>query len=122
MVVIGPGISGIAGADYLKRIGILFEVIERQAIGGTWLLNSYPHVRVDSPFCAFQYKFIKNYKWGEYFLPGDRIREYLDFFFCHKIRCQGIHKIQPRGHWIKVERDDIEVEFEYSTQGSDGSE
>lgn len=80
VVLIGAGISGIAAAVYLKRLGIPFELLERQdAIGGTWLLNSYPHVRVDSPFSAFQYKFVKGYKWTEYFPPGASIREYLDF-------------------------------------------
>lgn len=60
VVVVGAGISGIAAAVYLKRMDILFEVIERQdTIEGIWLLNNYPYVRVDSPFSAFQYKFVK---------------------------------------------------------------
>ncbi|RDW57181.1 hypothetical protein BP6252_13829 [Coleophoma cylindrospora] len=78
VVIVGAGISGIAAAIPLKRLGIPFEIIERQGgIGGTWLRNSYPNVRVDSPSCLYQYKFTKNYKWREHFPPGKRVQEYL---------------------------------------------
>src|SRR5690606_21153318 len=46
-VVIGAGISGIAAAIQLERLGIPYTVIERQAdLGGTWNLNDYPGARV----------------------------------------------------------------------------
>ena len=68
VVIIGAGISGLAAAVPLKRLGIPFELIERQGgVGGTWLQNKYPNVRVDSPGYLFQYRFTKNYKWKEYF-------------------------------------------------------
>lgn len=78
ILVVGAGISGIAASIYLKRAGIPFEVIEHQdSIGGVWNQNSYPHVRVDSPFSGFQYKFVKDYRWKEHFPAGAKIREYL---------------------------------------------
>lgn len=47
VIIVGAGISGIAAAIPLKKLGIPFEVIERQGgVGGTWLLNSYPGARV----------------------------------------------------------------------------
>lgn len=47
VIIVGAGISGIAAAIPLKKLGIPFEIIERQSgIGGTWLLNTYPDCRV----------------------------------------------------------------------------
>jgi 4-hydroxyacetophenone monooxygenase len=80
VTIIGAGISGLAAAISLKRLGIPFEIIERQGgIGGTWLRNNYPNVRVDSPSCLFQYRFTKTYKWKEHFPAGARVQEYLEF-------------------------------------------
>lgn len=64
VLVVGAGISGIAAAIPLQRLGIPYEVVERQGeVGGTWLLNSYPGARVDTMSFLFQYKFEKNYPW-----------------------------------------------------------
>jgi 4-hydroxyacetophenone monooxygenase len=79
VIVIGAGLCGIAASIYLKRAGIPFEVIERQSgVGGTWLLNSYPNVRVDSPGYVYQWTFTKKYKWSEYFPAGAEIRKYIE--------------------------------------------
>ena len=80
VVIVGAGISCIAAAVSLKRLGIPFEVIERQpGCGGTWLLNSYPNVRVDSPSYLYQYRFTKKYKWSEYFASGGELKKYLEY-------------------------------------------
>ena len=43
VAVIGAGINGISTAVHLKRLGIPFTVIDRQAdVGGTWYNNTYP--------------------------------------------------------------------------------
>jgi 4-hydroxyacetophenone monooxygenase len=43
IAIIGAGVSGIAAAISLQRLGIPFDIIERQSgIGGTWRLNRYP--------------------------------------------------------------------------------
>lgn len=78
IIVIGGGISGIAAAVQFKRLGLNFTVLERQAgIGGTWLLNSYPGARVDTSSYLFQFKFVKNYPWSEYFATAGETRKYL---------------------------------------------
>ena len=80
VVVIGAGLSGIATAINLKRLGIPFNVIERQPeLGGTWLLNSYPECRVDTLSFLFQYKFEKNYKWSDYFASRQETVRYLNY-------------------------------------------
>lgn len=79
VIVIGAGISGIAAAIALKRLGIPFEVVERQqGVGGTWLQNNYPNVRVDSPAFSYQYRFTKTYKWKEHFPSGAKVLQYLE--------------------------------------------
>ncbi|KAI9743684.1 MAG: hypothetical protein M1818_003000 [Claussenomyces sp. TS43310] len=80
VIIVGAGISGIAAAIPLKKLGIPFEIIERQGgVGGTWLLNSYPEARVDTLSYLFQYKFEKNYKWSEYFASRGETQKYLDY-------------------------------------------
>ncbi|MET0885155.1 MAG: NAD(P)/FAD-dependent oxidoreductase [Mycetocola sp.] len=84
VVIIGGGISGIAAAIQFKRLGINFTVVERQAdLGGTWMLNRYPEVRVDTSSYLYQYKFEKNYPWSEYFATGEETFRYLSYI-AHK--------------------------------------
>lgn len=50
VVVIGAGLSGLNAAAQLKRAGIPFIILEKNAeVGGTWHENRYPGARVDSP-------------------------------------------------------------------------
>ncbi|KAM0082237.1 hypothetical protein ACKRZS_005605 [Fusarium odoratissimum] len=80
IVVIGAGISGLAAAVQFKNLGLNFEVLERQqGIGGTWLLNTYPDARVDTSSYLFQFKFLKNYPWSEYFARAGETRGYLEY-------------------------------------------
>ncbi|GAB7356260.1 hypothetical protein MBLNU459_g7071t1 [Dothideomycetes sp. NU459] len=80
VIIVGAGISGLAAAIPLKKLGIPFEIIERQGgIGGTWLLNSYPGARVDTTSFLFQYKFEKAYPWTEYFASAGETRKYLEY-------------------------------------------
>lgn len=78
VVVVGAGISGIAVAVHLQRLGLPYIVLERQAdLGGTWNFNKYPEVRVDSTSLIYQYKFEKRYPWKEFFSSGGETQEYL---------------------------------------------
>jgi 4-hydroxyacetophenone monooxygenase len=110
VVVIGGGISGIAAAIQLKRLGIPFTVIERQAgIGGTWLLNTYPEARVDTSSYLYQFKFEKNYPWTEFFASRAETQKYLehiankygvksDFQFNREVVAGRWD--EPSSHWI----------------------
>ncbi|TPX17876.1 uncharacterized protein E0L32_002977 [Thyridium curvatum] len=92
VIVVGAGISGIAAAIHLSRLGINFEVLERQHdIGGTWLLNSYPDARVDVSSFLFQFKCVKNYHWSEYFASAGETQKYLDFI---------VEKFKLREHFL----------------------
>jgi 4-hydroxyacetophenone monooxygenase len=79
VLIIGGGISGIAAAIQLKRLGLPHVVIERQAdIGGTWHINNYPEARVDTSSFLYQFKFEKNYPWPEFFAARDESKRYLN--------------------------------------------
>jgi 4-hydroxyacetophenone monooxygenase len=79
VAVIGAGISGIAAAVQLERLGIPYTVLERQAgLGGTWHLNRYPDARVDVTSYMYQFKFEKNYPWTEYFASQPETEKYLE--------------------------------------------
>lgn len=78
VVIIGAGISGIAAGVLCRRLGIEFDILERQEhLGGTWMLNTYPECRVDTTSFLYQFKFEKRYPWPEYFAPREGTLEYL---------------------------------------------
>jgi len=79
VAVIGSGFSGIAMGVQLELLGIPYVVLDRRAEpGGTWTVNRYPDVRVDTISITYEYSFEKNYPWSEYFGRGAEVREYLD--------------------------------------------
>jgi 4-hydroxyacetophenone monooxygenase len=80
VAVIGGGISGIATAIQLKRLGIPYTVYERQdGVGGTWCLNTYPEARVDTGIFLYQFTFEKNYPWRHPYATQAEVKEYLEY-------------------------------------------
>jgi len=60
VLIVGAGISGIAGAYHLQtqRPGTSFVVLESQGdFGGTWRTHRYPGIRSDSDLYTFGYRF-----------------------------------------------------------------
>ncbi|MEW2397187.1 NAD(P)/FAD-dependent oxidoreductase [Streptomyces sp. NPDC046862] len=79
VAVIGAGFGGIAVAVQLEHLGIPYTVYERRSeLGGTWSINAYPDVRVDTTNFLYQFFFEKNYPWTEYFARAGEVREYLE--------------------------------------------
>jgi 4-hydroxyacetophenone monooxygenase len=79
IIIVGAGISGIAAAVHLERLGLRYTIIERQhGLGGTWHFNNYPEARVDSSSLIYQYKFEKKYPWKQFFATAHDTREYLE--------------------------------------------
>jgi 4-hydroxyacetophenone monooxygenase len=78
VVVIGAGLSGIALGAQLSALGYDFEVFEKNPdAGGTWLVNRYPGVAVDTPSHYYSYSFDINPDWPKYFSRGQVLYEYL---------------------------------------------
>src|SRR4051794_25276266 len=62
VAIVGAGFNGIAMGVQLKRLGIPFTIYERRgSLGGTWDINAYPDVRVDTTIFLYQFFFEKNY-------------------------------------------------------------
>ncbi|HEV2546768.1 MAG TPA: NAD(P)/FAD-dependent oxidoreductase [Stellaceae bacterium] len=60
VLIVGAGISGIAGAYHLthQRPDISFLVLEsKDTFGGTWVTHRYPGIRSDSDLYTFGYRF-----------------------------------------------------------------
>jgi len=79
VAIIGSGFSGISTGVILSRLGIPFDVYERRSeVGGTWSINRYPDVRVDTMSTTYQLSFVKKYPWPEYFAPAAQVRQYIE--------------------------------------------
>lgn len=89
VAVIGAGSSGIAAGVQLELLGVPYEIFERQSeIGGTWNQNHYPDARVDTSSFLYQFKFVKNYPWPEYFASQGEVKKYIE----HVAREYGVDK------------------------------
>lgn len=77
VAVIGAGMSGILCAHRLRQAGIAYDVFEKgRDVGGTWLENSYPGCRLDTPNFAYSYSFAQNPYWPNEFSGRDAILQY----------------------------------------------
>lgn len=64
VTVVGAGMSGMLIGLRLKQAGIPFVILEKNpGVGGTWLENRYPGLRVDVPSHAYSFSFIQDYRW-----------------------------------------------------------
>jgi 4-hydroxyacetophenone monooxygenase len=78
VLIVGAGLTGIALGVQLGEQGYDYEIIERNPeVGGTWWINRYPGVGVDTPSHYYSYSFDINPDWPKYFSPGSVLIEYL---------------------------------------------
>ena len=79
VAIVGSGFSGLAMAVQLERLGIPYVVLERRSeVGGTWSINRYPDIRVDTISVTYDFSFEKKFQWTEYFGRGAEVRKYLE--------------------------------------------
>ncbi|WP_157220217.1 flavin-containing monooxygenase [Flavisphingomonas formosensis] len=98
VAIIGSGFSGLAMAVQLELLGIPYFVLERQPEpGGTWTINRYPDVRVDTPSITYEFNFEKLYDWKEHFGRGADVRAYLN----HVSRKYGVFAKTRFSHDLK---------------------
>jgi 4-hydroxyacetophenone monooxygenase len=92
-LVVGAGWSGLAMGLQMELLGIPYTILDRQPeAGGTWSVNRYPDVRVDTISITYEFAFEKNYPWSEYFGRGAEVRSYLNhiadkYGMADKLRC-----------------------------------
>jgi len=76
VVIIGAGMSGILAAIRLQEAGIPWQIVEKNSdVGGTWLENTYPGCRVDSPNHTYSYSFEPN-DWPQHFSDQQTLLDY----------------------------------------------
>ena len=56
VAIIGSGFSGLATAVQMEQLGIPYVLLERRAEpGGTWSINRYPDIRVDTISITYEF-------------------------------------------------------------------
>lgn len=80
VIIIGAGMGGLNSALQLKRAGINFQVIEKNAnVGGTWWENRYPGARVDTPSRGYTNLFGVDFPYPYTYGPHYENQKYYDW-------------------------------------------
>jgi len=78
VAIIGAGLGGLCAAIRLEQAGIPYTVFDKNAdVGGTWLENTYPELRVDVPNHFYSYSFHPNPEWSHYYARRDELADYI---------------------------------------------
>jgi 4-hydroxyacetophenone monooxygenase len=117
VVIIGSGMSGILAAIRLQNAGIPYTIVEKNAdVGGTWLQNTYPGCRVDSPNHTYSYSFAPK-DWPQHFSPQKVLLDYFEQVATdYKIR----DKIMFNTEVTKAAYDDVSAGWQVHVTGADG--
>jgi 4-hydroxyacetophenone monooxygenase len=76
-IILGAGFAGLCAAIKLDRLGISWELLEKNSdLGGTWFENRYPDAGVDTPNHFYSYSFEPNTRWTGYFSKRDELWHY----------------------------------------------
>ncbi len=77
VLIIGAGMSGLLTAIRLQQAGVAFTIVEKNPdVGGTWLENSYPGCRVDTPNHLYSLSFEPNHEWPQRYSTQDVLLGY----------------------------------------------
>lgn len=118
VLIVGAGVSGLAAAIQLDRLGIDYEIVERRdGLGGTWHINDYPGARVDVSTFLYQYKFEKAYRWKSYYATQSELLDYLNFVADkYTLRC----RIRLNTELEVAEWSEADHEWQVSIRNPDG--
>ncbi|TVZ02212.1 monooxygenase [Trebonia kvetii] len=78
VIVIGAGMVGINAGVKLAEAGFRYTIFEeRENLGGTWWINTYPGAAVDTPSHYYSFSFELNPDWQRYYPAGPEYLAYL---------------------------------------------
>ncbi len=88
--IIGAGLGGLCAAIRLEQAGIPYTIFEKnEAVGGTWLENRYPGLRVDVANHFYSYSFEPNPDWSDFFARRDELQAYTE-------HCASKYRVRPQ--------------------------
>jgi 4-hydroxyacetophenone monooxygenase len=80
VIVIGAGLGGLNVALMLKRAGIAYTIIEKNAgVGGTWWETRYPGARVDTPSRGYTHIYGAHFPYSSPFCEWAENQRYFDW-------------------------------------------
>ena len=120
VLVIGLGLTGIAAAIELLEGGYRVVIVEKNPeVGGTWWLNTYPGVGVDTPSHFYSYSFAQWSHWSHYKPKGDEMQSY----FCAVVDKYGLREHTKFSTAVEsCVYDEAAIRWQVSVQGPGGSE
>jgi 4-hydroxyacetophenone monooxygenase len=78
VLIVGAGVCAIALGVGLGRLGIPYNIVEKNAeLGGTWYINRYPGCGVDTPNHSYSFSFGARNQWTRYFAQREELLDYL---------------------------------------------
>jgi 4-hydroxyacetophenone monooxygenase len=118
VIVIGGGLGGLNAAIQLKRAGISFTVIEKNAdLGGTWFENRYPGCRVDTQSRSYTNLFGVDYSYPNPYCPAAEHERYFHWVAdAHALREDIVFETEVRS----LAWDEDSSEWHVSIDGPDG--
>jgi 2-dehydropantoate 2-reductase len=80
VLVIGAGLAGLGAGIALQRAGLADFVILEKAdeVGGTWKVNTYPGVAVDTNSFNYAYSSVPYVRWTRAYAPGAEVAAYAE--------------------------------------------
>jgi 4-hydroxyacetophenone monooxygenase len=87
--IIGAGLGGLCTAIRLEQAGIPYTIFEKnETVGGTWLENHYPGLRVDVANHFYCYSFETSPDWSDFYARRDELLAYVE-------RCAAKYRVRP---------------------------
>lgn len=120
ILIVGAGVSGIAAAYRSLQTGLPVTVIEAKSdLGGTWLKNDYPGVRLDTATFGYSYSFAQKSDWPHQYATGAEVWEYLR----DVVAKAGIAEhIETSTRLVRAEWDEAAGHWRVTTEGPAGTQ
>ncbi|WP_153034707.1 NAD(P)/FAD-dependent oxidoreductase [Amycolatopsis sp. YIM 10] len=78
IAILGAGMAGIAAGIAAAARGFRYRIFEQaDDIGGTWRINTYPGVAVDTPSLYYSFSYELDPEWTHYYPAGGQYQDYL---------------------------------------------
>jgi 4-hydroxyacetophenone monooxygenase len=118
VTVIGAGLGGLNVALMLKRAGIPYTVIEKNAgVGGTWWETRYPGARVDTPSRGYTHIYGAHFPYSSPFCGWEENQRYFDWIAdSFELRGDIVFETEVRA----LTWDDETSTWEIEVEGPDG--